>query len=639
MEQLKTINWNRLTSMLIATIAISIALVVLTVSSVYLLQHQAMSSSQLISEDVGHDLVVSSFASAERRIELLRLMGQSGLSLTIKNDSAENKSADNCLFQTSFPVSVDGLELAKINHCIAYENLATSISHSPSVITLLLAVVIFIFIALAVRFRFQKVLLEEKKNQEITDLYKQVAHDIRSPLSALNMVASTLKDTPEEKRLLIRNAIQRINDIANDLLAKGKQTAGLTELKSAGDLNINSKTKTEIILLPALVDSLVSGKRIQYRDKINVRIESDFKDSFGAFVMADGKDLMRLLSNLINNSVEAFKENNGEVVVAVRAHKESIQLTIKDNGVGIPPEVLTRMGEAGVTHGKDGTESGSGLGVYHAKKSIEAIGGQFIMSSQVGVGTQTEITLPRVAAPSWFLESIMLQSGMEVLCLDDDLTIHQIWKGRLDSLQATQQNIVVRNFTSAIEFKSFIKSQVNSQENKFYLIDYELLGQSTNGLSVIEELGIQDNVVLVTSRYEEPEIKERCEFLKIKLLPKSLAGFIPIEIKKPKESYDVILIDDDELIHLVWQTVARKKDKKLVGLYSFHEFLNRAGEFDFTSTIYIDSNLKNEVKGEVVSKEAFEMGFKNIYLCTGYEASHFPEMPHIKGIVGKDPVF
>lgn len=134
------------------------------------------------------------------------------------------------------------------------------------------------------------------------------------------------------------------------------------------------------------------------------------------------------------------------------------------------------------------------------------------MNSQVGAGTLTEITLPRVAAPSWFLESIKLNPEMEVLCLDDDLTIHQIWKGRLDSLQANHQNIVVRNFTSANEFKSFIKSQASPQENKFYLIDYELLGQSTNGLSVIEELGIQENVVLVTSRYEEPEIKERCHF-------------------------------------------------------------------------------------------------------------------------------
>lgn len=480
-------------------------------------------------------------------------------------------------------------------------------------------------------------LAERTKAEAMATLASQVAHDIRSPLAALNMVASTLVDAPEEKRLLIRNAIQRINDIANDLLVKGKQIAGLPALGVAG----SAQEKNEVILLPAFIDSLVSEKRIQFRDQINVRIESDFQNSFGAFVMADGKEIMRLLSNLINNSIEAFEGNNGEVIVAVRTHQENIQLTLKDNGVGIPPEVLKRLGEPGVTFGKEGAESGSGLGVYHAKKSIEAIGGRFIMSSVVGAGTLTEILLPRGATPSWFLESIQLRPGMDIICLDDDSTIHQIWKGRLESLQAFQQNIVVHNFTSASEFKKFMRSRGTSHENSMYLIDYELLGQSTNGLSVIEELGLRENVVLVTSRYEETEIKAKCEFLKIKLLPKSLAGFVPIEIKtkKIKEYYDVILIDDDQLIQLIWQSTAIKKEKKFIGFYAFDEFLKRADEFDFTSPIYIDSNLKDGVKGEEVSKNIFEIGFENIYLCTGHELSHFSKMSHIKQVVGKDPLF
>ena len=63
-----------------------------------------------------------------------------------------------------------------------------------------------------------------------------------------------------------------------------------------------------------------------------------------------------------------------------------------------------------------------------------------------------------------------------------------------------------------------------------FLIDYELLGQSQTGLSIIESLEISSNSVLVTSRYEEPDIKKRCNELKIKILPKSLAGFIPIKV-------------------------------------------------------------------------------------------------------------
>jgi len=41
---------------------------------------------------------------------------------------------------------------------------------------------------------------------------------------------------------------------------------------------------------------------------------------------------------------------------------------VQDNGKGIPASVLSKLGQMGFTHGKEGTESGSGLGVYHAKK-------------------------------------------------------------------------------------------------------------------------------------------------------------------------------------------------------------------------------------------------------------------------------
>lgn len=417
------------------------------------------------------------------------------------------------------------------------------------ILLLVLVALIFYFIGLVFvfGFSFRRLLMKQeamKAEIQMKDLKtklvfteavgavaQQVAHDIRSPLSALNMVSSSLIDVSEEKRLLIRNAIQRINDIANDLLAKGKQAADQLDLKSSfgPSPESNLAQNQEVILLPALVDSLVSEKRIQYRDQINVQIQSDFKDSFGAFVIGNGKELMRLLSNLINNSVEAFTDKKGEVTVSIRLYKDRVHLSIRDNGRGIPPEVLLKLGEAGVTHGKEGFGSGNGLGVYHAKKTIESAGGRLEINSQVEMGTMIEIHLPRIGSPAWFLDKILLKSGMEILSLDDDLTIHQIWKGRLDSLQATQKNIFLRNFTSAREFKSLVKSlPEGSIQNKYFLIDYELLAQATTGLDVIEELGLRENVVLVTSRYEEPEIKRRCELLKIKLLPKSLSGFVPM---------------------------------------------------------------------------------------------------------------
>ena len=61
-------------------------------------------------------------------------------------------------------------------------------------------------------------------------------------------------------------------------------------------------------------------------------------------------------------------------------------------------------------------------------------------------------------------------------------------------------------------------------------MDYEIAGASETGLDLIEQLGIQSQSILVTSRYEEPSIRDRCQRLGVSLIPKSMSGFVPIEI-------------------------------------------------------------------------------------------------------------
>lgn len=126
----------------------------------------------------------------------------------------------------------------------------------------------------------------------------------------------------------------------------------------------------------------------------------------------------------------------------------------------------------------------------------------------------------------------MLQADFRIYCLDDDLTIHQIWKERLEEVQASAKNIEMLNFTSAIEFKKRVRSLDAQERTKnVFLIDYELLDQNTNGLALIEELGLGQNAVLVTSHYEEPKIQLQCEKLNTKLLPKSLVNLFLLKRK------------------------------------------------------------------------------------------------------------
>lgn len=59
-------------------------------------------------------------------------------------------------------------------------------------------------------------------------------------------------------------------------------------------------------------------------------------------------------------------------------------------------------------------------------------------------------------------------------------------------------------------------------------------------------------------------VQERAKAIELKILPKILAGFVPIEIKIEERKYDAVLLDDDQLICMTWENGARKNGKKLL---------------------------------------------------------------------------
>jgi hypothetical protein len=175
-------------------------------------------------------------------------------------------------------------------------------------------------------------------------------------------------------------------------------------------------------------------------------------------------------------------------------------------------------------------------------------------------------------------------------------------------------------------------------------LDYEILGDPKTGLDVIELLGIATQSVLVTSRYEEENVLSRCQKLGVKLLPKNLAGFVPITIKNETETeiktpIEYVLIDDQEMNHDTWQILGRMKKKKVATFFNPQDFFKEATTLNKNVKIYVDSDLGHGVKGETVSKEIADKGFSEIYLCTGFFAKDFQPMPWIKDIVGKKPPF
>ena len=313
--------------------------------------------------------------------------------------------------------------------------------------------------ALIERIKLQQTEIEHLAEQRATAIVaKQVAHDIRSPLTALDMISAVTKSLPEAERVLLRSAIQRINDIANHLVYKKPGQASVPAV---------SPDKVEGELISGLIANIVSEKRLQYQMISTLRIETEFvSPSSEVFAAINAVEFKRLLSNLIDNAVEASHHDAMKILVRLTSNNTHSQLTIIDNGVGIPNKILDKLGAPGFSFGKP---QGSGLGLYHAKKTTDEWGGSFSIASVEGQGTQVAITLPLTMPPAWFTSQIKLRIDSTLLIVDDEQTIHHTWDKLLES-KISLNNVF--HFESTSSCQAFLMRRPIS--NPVMLVDYEL---------------------------------------------------------------------------------------------------------------------------------------------------------------------
>jgi len=495
------------------------------------------------------------------------------------------------------------------------------------------------FNAMMVQIRdYQFELVESTKNKVMIQVAAQVAHDIRSPLVALDAALKNTAELPEKKRIIVRHAVNRIRDIANNLLEKNQLQAGTAAAPIPAAGGHGAGEPPVVHLLSSLIDPVITEKRLSFESKPGINI--DFKltrESYGLFANIVPVEFRRMLSNLVNNAVEALGEK-GAVDVHLAHEAKTIVLTVSDDGRGIPPEILAKLGRRGETHGK---AAGSGLGLFHARSTAESWGGRLVITSAPGQGTTVTIKLPRAAAPPDFVPALELSPGRPVVVLDDDATIHQVWQGRFDSARVKEYDIEVIHFSEPYKLCAWIKASPTKAKSAICLFDYELLGFKETGLSLAEEFGLCNQTILVTSRCDEPRIIEECARLKIRMIPKGLADFVPILISspaaaKPVAGLQAVLLDDDFLVHMNWKLAAKAAGAELKSFKTPQELIVAAETLPRDIPLYIDSDLGNGIKGEDIAKDLHEKGFTDITMATGHGAEKFSHLPWLQ-VTGKEP--
>ena len=206
---------------------------------------------------------------------------------------------------------------------------------------------------------------------------KQVAHDIRSPLASLKLLIDDLKTKiPEDYFSALKVSSRRISEIANDLIERQE---------------VKFKKLLEIVSAKDVCEEMVSEK--QSIHSANGRINFKFEDSSeNSQVLVFPSDFRRVISNILDNSIEASPPGE-QVTVRLRNVGSELEIVVADKGKGIAEENIIHLFKHGATFGK---VNGKGLGLAHAKTTIEAFGGKIGISSKLGVGTELKIILGSV---------------------------------------------------------------------------------------------------------------------------------------------------------------------------------------------------------------------------------------------------
>ena len=229
-------------------------------------------------------------------------------------------------------------------------------------------------------------LSEQEDNQK--KFVANVSHDFRSPLTSIRgyieaMADGTIPPEMHEKYLgIVLNETERLTKLTNSLLT-------LNNLNISGmilditDFDINKVIKDTI----ATFEGTCKNKMIKVSLVLTGR---------ELLVSADMTRIQQVLYNLIDNAIK-FSDNGKTITIETTEKNDTIFVSVKDEGIGIPKEslknIFDRFYKTDLSRGKD--KKGTGLGLSITKEIIKAHHENINVISTVGVGTEFIFTLPK----------------------------------------------------------------------------------------------------------------------------------------------------------------------------------------------------------------------------------------------------
>ncbi len=226
----------------------------------------------------------------------------------------------------------------------------------------------------------------QERDKAKTNLLSTVTHELKTPLSSINISLKLLEDSrignlSEEQReivLALRQQSSRLSRVINEILEFSQIESGNIKLKF-------SPVKPDVVL-----DIGITALMMQASEKnieLPVEIEEGLPD-----IYADIEKLVFVFINILNNAIRYSKPND-EIKIQVKGLNKEVEFSIKDNGPGISKEDQEKLFRRFSQVGKK-SKQGWGLGLAIAKEFIQAQDGRIWVESELGKGSKFTFTLP-----------------------------------------------------------------------------------------------------------------------------------------------------------------------------------------------------------------------------------------------------
>lgn len=229
----------------------------------------------------------------------------------------------------------------------------------------------------------------ETSFQQLKQFTADAAHELRSPLATLKTSVQVMQAYPErihpkdtQKLAAIATTTEQMIHLVEDLLLLARMDAS-----SHGQSRVWEKVFVNRLLADLLERLAIRAKKKQIHLQATLAVE--------AYVLADTLQLQRLFQNLLENAIH-YTPEEGNVSVSMNLEDSWVLVSIEDTGIGIAPEVRSLVFDRfwRADEARDRRQSGMGLGLSIAKTIAEQHDGRISLTSQVGVGSCFQVSLP-----------------------------------------------------------------------------------------------------------------------------------------------------------------------------------------------------------------------------------------------------